>query len=739
MSSSSTLGPAAYPAVTLTIIEAVSIVLSGGVYVCVCAFICACVASCCDKCKTNMKRKPTLSNKTRIKRFIKNSNGYDEEMHMVPLMATSGRITLGGQANTNEKHVVRNNGNIQWMGEIRKCYVNKISTKKTEDESIRRCKTITNISGQTLYGAGTDICGGVHEYQLVRERAQISPFSQIKSKSNFVGTKDPETPPTDILKGQWKIRQNICMQNLNVSIETSTVKLSFSKDNFKNGQDSSFSLCGSVHTDLRKLLQCIEIEDDRMLVSPVPEFHIGRSMMLYDYAITEIPLCVPVHSPSLKVHCMETDDSNLKTIDVPFQKYPHMSSLDIFYIIPKDRHTCVHVYSRHFCVFYCTVCNEDVPFQMEAEVYAREGSFEGFPTVHIKMPLLGPYEMLEDCREERKKSMEEVNFKRIDRGKIKTLESKIGTALKFCLKSPLNWDHDTDREGVIFQQEQFIDETPSIKCISKRHHLQDDGAIQWKIKCKEPYRGTIAFTIDVTNFSTSDHRDSKISRFRPEFEVKCPSGRACEPGILNRNVWPQAGREPLGSLVKGLQGENIRKNLLQRMGHTSPRNFPCTDEFLYDTLSSIQRKDSISFLTNIRMSLEEMHVPINEDILCFFLNVCKSGEVSDRTKTAKRKEQIPFHDDSDETRPKTIDYRPKSDDNKRCEPLGHDEIQDESTAVKIPNGTSTVGNATLENGHQVINNFCHQVQTKPELESRGEPSGQETSDIGATGGGLQWV
>ncbi|XP_033761530.1 uncharacterized protein LOC117343295 [Pecten maximus] len=329
----------------------------------------------------------------------------------------------------------------------------EVESFETEKDDIKQYTPSKMISNERWTRAITEESGT----KLVER--QIHALKELETSfTEKVSCEIPKIHSTNFLNGKWQIREEISLKNLKVPIVRSAVKLSFCEGNFKESPGTSFALRGSVHTDLGSLCKCLDIEDNRMLVSPVPEFHVGKNVILNDYAITEIPLCVPAMSSSLKVHWMETNKNQPKTMaDVPFVQCHRKTGMDTFYIIPEGRNTCVHVYTRHFSVFYCTACKEEIQFKMAAEVYAREGSIDGFPTLHVTMPLLGPYEMLEDCREERNRRMEEVNFRRIDRGKISTLKSKHSTALRFQLKHPLNWVHDKEQGEVIYEEVQLND------------------------------------------------------------------------------------------------------------------------------------------------------------------------------------------------------------------------------------------------------------------------------------------
>lgn len=503
------------------------------------------------------------------------------------------------------------------------------------------------------------------KYEAKNEETELYLHDVVEYQQIFTEEDNMENdkiPKTNFLNGLWKMNEQIGLDNLEISIDRSAVRLFFCKECFNDAAET-FALYGSVHTDRETLSQCIDIDNNRTLVSPVPEFNVGH-VMLSDYARIEIPLCVPVTTCSLKVHWMETCESNPKKVeDVPFLESLHQTDLDIFYILPEGRNTCVHVYTKHFSVIFCTVCKEDVRFQMEAEVFVREGSQAGCPNLHIKMPLLGPYEMLEDCREERYRRMEEVNFKRIDRGKINILKSEQETAMEFQLKPPSNWGHQMDDEGPIFQEEQYMDESPTIECISKRHNLQDDGDIQWKIRCEKPFRGKVAVTINITNVSRRDPTRSKKSRFHTECTIQ------------NRSSTPGSGiayDEPLKRLIKGLGGRENRINLVKRLGGAPTNSSPDKDESHVDTLSDILRQDPQSFLTKVSKALSYMRIPCNEDVSYFFYNFPKVEPPTQRLTATHTNEQKSSRKTLDETRPKSIDSGPKSDCYESS-PVEHDE------------------------------------------------------------------
>ncbi|XP_060085844.1 uncharacterized protein LOC132565226 [Ylistrum balloti] len=483
------------------------------------------------------------------------------------------------------------------------------------------------------------------------------PGPQLK-RNKLASIENGDIPSTDILNGQLRIRTKISLKNLKVPIERSDVKLIFSEGNFKQRPDSSFPLCGSIHTDLEQLSKYLDIENGRMLVSPVPEFYIGKHVILSDYAMIEIPLCISVRSNTLKVHWIDTKDitNPQKMRNVPLEKNALNANLEVFYVIPEDRNNCIRVYTRHFSLFYCTACMEEIPFKLAAEIYAREGSLDGLPTVHVKMPLLGPYEMLLDCREERNRSMEEIKFRRIDRGKINVFGNGQGTGLKFRLKPPEHWGHVTDNDqNVIYEKEQLIDDTPAIDCMKNRHLLQDDGDIQWKIKCGKMFRGKVALTICVVNFLRCNHYQDKESRFNPELNI--------EGDFPSAELWgspdehPTSQKELLRRLVSGLRRRATKEKLLEKLGNS--RTLSVDDNLeLLETLSDIQQKDHKSFLTNVRMALAEMDVPCNEDISYFLLNIYKVGtSVSSHGHVSNRNHFFrDTHDtnDQDETTPKSI-------------------------------------------------------------------------------------
>ncbi|XP_033761444.1 uncharacterized protein LOC117343215 [Pecten maximus] len=550
---------------------------------------------------------------------------------------------------------------------------------------------------------------------------------------------DAEIPPTNFLNEHWKIREEISLENLEVPILKSAIKLSFCMGNFKDSPGSSFTLSGSVHTDLGRLCKCLDIEDNRMLVSPVPEFHVGKNVILNDYAITEIPLCVPAMSSSLKVHWMETNKNQPKTMEnIPFVECYRQTDLDIFYIIPEGRNTCVHVYTRHFSLFYCTACKEEIKLKLETEVFVREGSLDGLTTIHVKMPLLGPYEMLLDCREERKRGMEEINFRRIDRSEIKILKTDENTGLRFRLTPPPQWVHviNKGRDDVLYKEEQVMDETPSIDCVNKYHLLQDDGGIQWKMKCEEHFIGNVAFTIDVINFLHSDRSKRKESRLHPEFCVKG------SPVFAEHR---RSSDDPLRRLGKGLKEPETRKKLLEMLGHRRNYSTAGNVDLFANTLSDIHQNNRMSFVSKISLALTDMEVTCNEDINYFFSNFDKRVASSPIMESGQKKESGSLNPDLEQTTPKQI----LNGDEEIRHPVENTEYGSEEghrlTSGAFDQKRSLTSKTHWSNGQYPTtnNSMIDQDETKPksvEQETRTVPSNQTMNrGIRANNEGLQWA
>ncbi|XP_069111432.1 uncharacterized protein [Argopecten irradians] len=176
------------------------------------------------------------------------------------------------------------------------------------------------------------------------------------------------------------------------------------------------------------------------------------------------------------------------------------------------------------------------------------------------MPLLGPYEMMFDCREERKRKMEEINFRLTERMEIKLLKlvNYENTGLKFRLSSPSHWDHviREDSGETVYKEEQIIDTMPSVECVNKCHLLGDGGGIQWKLKHRGPFTGRTSFTIDISNFHHID--DSKIvtTSLIPEFNI---NGLSCTARFGARNNG--GPRDILRHLANGLDGLEKREKI----------------------------------------------------------------------------------------------------------------------------------------------------------------------------------
>lgn len=589
---------------------------------------------------------------------------------------------------------------------------------KTESLFVERRRDFVKVDKETCRKSSADFS---LEERFLPEPS--TPLENITTEhqarlAKVISIENATIPSTNCLNEDWKIKEEINWKKLKVSIHRSAVKLSFSEDIFKDRTDNSFALRGSIHTDLGKILKCIEIGNDRMLVSPVPEFHIGRNTMLNHYAITEIPLCVPCKSLSLKVHWMEIGKSNTKTSkEIPLIDYPSQTNLDVFYIIPNGRTNCVQVYSKHFSVFYCSICKEDIHLKLETEVYTREGSQADCPTVHVRMPLLGPYEMMFDCTEERKRKMEEINFRLTERMEIKLLKlvNYENTGLKFRLSSPSHWDHviREDSGETVYKEEQIIDRMPSVECVNKCHLLGDGGGIQWKLKHRGPFTGRTSFTIDISNFHHID--DSKIvtTSLIPEFNL---NGLSCTARFGARNNG--GPRDILRHLANGLDGLEKRENLLRRLNPETNSSLAENVESFIDTLSDIQQQDS-SFLSHLSLALEEMQLPFNEDISLFFYNFSRM----DKTKVTL----------SHQTHLKCFDMN-------RSHPVQHDEIPELYSVkadIHVLHGTN---NTCASANYKGMNNLPRHNELKQEPVMIGTtvaPSAQSRPGMELREGGIQ--
>ncbi|XP_069128438.1 uncharacterized protein [Argopecten irradians] len=330
-----------------------------------------------------------------------------------------------------------------------------------------------------------------------------------------------ENTTEDIFDKSWDFKTPISLKDEIIDINDTGVRLNFK--NYSNNPEEEgqqYVFC-SVHDNFTLLAPKIKVKKDQMLVSPGVEVTLSSKKKFTGYVTIEIPMCKMETVESIRVHWVATPlTSTPTTRDIPFEKDPSSSRLDCFYTWSDNDN--VLVYTKHFSLFYCWCFKSAVRFELSAQICARVGQINGFPTLQIKFKILGMQNKLK-----KRQKNEHNGFHVVESGEIKLLENQNSKKKRGFLKCRIEtllrdncpgWQHVT-REGnqeQVYPTEQDVDIAELIKSWQRHHELC--YCISWYMRCEMRSCHRLPIVVDVNN-SSRDGKSHQKTTFTTEVDV----------------------------------------------------------------------------------------------------------------------------------------------------------------------------------------------------------------------------
>ncbi|XP_033739133.1 uncharacterized protein LOC117326491 [Pecten maximus] len=347
-----------------------------------------------------------------------------------------------------------------------------------------------------------------------------------------------ENTTEDIFGKSWDFETSLSSMDGPVDINDTGVRLNFKNYGQNPEEESKLYLHCSVHDNFKLLASKLNVNNDQMLVSPAVELTLLSKQYLNGYMVIEIPVCKLKTFESLRVHWIATPlTSSLTKKDIPFQKDPASSALDCYYTW-SDNGT-VLVYTNHFCLFFCSCFRSDIRFELSAQICARVGQIDGFPTLKVKFIFLGIQNRLKNRQEDELESDIKNGFHVIEYGEIKLLEKQNSKKKRGFLRCSIDilmgdncpkWEHVKRKrnQSSIYRVVQEGDQCPIYQAVQdvdvaelmKRWHREHElcHCMTWYMKCEKRYSHRLPIVVDVTH-SSHDGKRHLDTTFTMEVDI----------------------------------------------------------------------------------------------------------------------------------------------------------------------------------------------------------------------------
>ncbi|XP_069111283.1 uncharacterized protein [Argopecten irradians] len=199
-----------------------------------------------------------------------------------------------------------------------------------------------------------------------------------------------------ILSTDWQWCGNITNEGCVIQLPNSDVITTFPPGVLPYGNDSA-SCHKTVHADISRLAEELNLQEDAIITSPSPEYHMDKH--LASYVQIKIPHRMRKHFQKIKVESYCKHQSGIVEL-AEVTKFNDRSEadekLDMFCVVNSE---FVIVYTNHFSGFVCTTCSRYIEYELSAGIYERKGLLDNhIDTVDVMLYLKGPKATIKDFK-----------------------------------------------------------------------------------------------------------------------------------------------------------------------------------------------------------------------------------------------------------------------------------------------------------------------------------------------------
>ncbi|KAK7488995.1 hypothetical protein BaRGS_00019799 [Batillaria attramentaria] len=196
----------------------------------------------------------------------------------------------------------------------------------------------------------------------------------VAKASPDLSDSDPSVPQP-VFCDRWEACEEFGSDGGLLHCDDSDVVLEIPENSIKASQQ--ISIRAAVSTDLQTIHKRLDVSEDEMIMSPVPEFDAGDNFEFEKPVVVILPHFIPtVDRPDmLNVYKFHLYDSDILHFEKLRQAPVHES-------ITKQEAHCgvfvlstpqtIHIMTSHFTGFFCTLCNKQVvPRPLRLRLYGR--------------------------------------------------------------------------------------------------------------------------------------------------------------------------------------------------------------------------------------------------------------------------------------------------------------------------------------------------------------------------------